>query len=190
MTLKRLYHLIRTILIPGGGKRADYARKHNIYAHVGENVSIQSRFIPVYSELISFGNNVFVARNVDFVTHDVIHAVLNRLPNVSIKDYRFKEHIGCIEVKDNVMIGSNSIILYDTRIGPNVIVGSGTVVTKDLEPGFVYAGVPAKKIGTFNGFMERRETGEVSGTVSVTTHNQHLTEDEVKNAWKLFFSNH
>lgn len=46
---------------------------------------------------------------------------------------------------DNVFIGSNTVIMYDTRIGPNVIIASGSVVVKDCEPNSVYAGVPAKK---------------------------------------------
>lgn len=66
MKAKRLWWTIRTALTRGGVKRANYARKKNIYAHVGKHVSIQSRVIPIYSELISFHDNVAVARNVDF----------------------------------------------------------------------------------------------------------------------------
>lgn len=111
---------------------------------MGENVSIQSRVIPLYSELIYFHNNIAVARNVDFVTHDIMHVVFNRLPEY--EDTHFRERIGCIEIMDNVFIGSNSVILYGTRIGPNVVVASGSVVTKDCEPNSVYAGTPAKKL--------------------------------------------
>ena len=80
----------------GGVKRAEYARKNKIYARIGENVSIQSRIVPVYSELIKFHNNIAVARKVDFCTHDIIHKVLNRLPEDGLDNYKFKEHIGCI----------------------------------------------------------------------------------------------
>ena len=65
MKLKRLWWTICTSLTMGGNKRARYARKHGVYAHVGRNVSIQSRAIPVYSELIYFHDNFRVARNVD-----------------------------------------------------------------------------------------------------------------------------
>ncbi len=98
---------------------------------MGDHVSIQFRVVPLYSELIRFHNNIAVARNVDFCTHDIIHRVLNRLPE---NDYKLKEHIGCIEIMDNVFIGANSVILYGTKIGPNVIVASGSVVTKDCMP--------------------------------------------------------
>ena len=191
MKAKRLYWIFRTALIRGGGEgRARYARDHGIYAHVGNKVSIQSRFIPVYSELISFGNNVVVARNVDFVTHDITYAVLNRLPQEERQLFKFKERIGCIDICDNVFIGSNSIILYDTRIGPNVIIGSGSVVTKDCEPNSVYAGVPARRIGSFEDFVKRRAKQETSFEASTTTHNQQLTEEEISAAWNRFRTSH
>ena len=169
MKAKSLYWMIRTALIRSGGGRARYPRDHGIYAHVGNNVSIQSRFIPLYSELISFGNNVAIARNVVFVTHDITHAVLNKLPEEERLLFTFKERIGCIEIGDNVFIGSNSIILYDTRIGPNVIIGSGSVVTKDCEPNSVYAGVPVKKLGSFKDFIKRRAEKEASCGISTTS---------------------
>lgn len=170
------------MLTPGGAQRADYARKKKIYAGIGENVSIQSRAIPLYSELIRFHNNIAVARNVDFCTHDIIHRVLNRMA----EDFQYKERIGCIEIMDNVFIGSNSVILYGTKIGPNVIIASGSVVTKDCEPDSVYAGCPARKVGSFSDFLKRRKADEVNGNISTTLHNQKLTEEEIKNAWNIF----
>jgi maltose O-acetyltransferase len=38
------------------------------------------------------------------------------------------------------------MILSGVRIENKVVIGAGSVVTKNLESGFVYAGVPAKKI--------------------------------------------
>ena len=186
MKAKRLWWIIRTAMIRGGGRRATYARKHNIYANVGDNVSIQSRLIPIYSELISIGDNVAVARNVDFVTHDISHTVLNRLPEEERKKFVYKERIGCIEICDNVFIGSNSIILYDTRIGPNVIIGTGSVVTRDCEPNSVYAGVPARKIGSFEEYIDKRINKEAFGVITTTLHNQQLTEEEKEAAWDNF----
>ena len=157
---------------------------------VGENVRILPRMLPVYSELIFIHDNVTISRNVDFVTHDGINFTLNKLPEDQRMDYRFKERIGCIEIMDNVMIGSNSIILYDTRIGPNVIIASGSVVTKDCEPNSVYAGIPARKIGTFDDFMKKRYRQETEGVISITTHNQRLSPEEADAAKQHFLRNH
>ena len=186
MKAKRLWWTLRTMFIRGGLKRADYARKNKIYAHVGQNVAIQSRNIPLYPELISLHNNIVLASHVVFCTHDVIHLVLNRLPENERKSYKLKERIGCIEIMDNCFIGANTIILYDTRIGPNVIIGSGSVITKDCEPNSIYAGCPAKKIGTFEEFVKKRILNESSGDFSTTVHNQNLTEEEVAKAWADF----
>lgn len=173
-------------LLLGGVKRADFARKRGIYTQIGENVSIQPRVVPLYSELIRFHNNIAVARNVDFCTHDIIHRVLNHMTG----KFKYKEYIGCIEIMDNVFIGSNSVILYGTKIGPNVIIASGSVVTKDCAPDSVYAGCPARKIGNFSDFVERRKNGEVDGVLATTIHNQALTEEEIQNAWRVFEISH
>ena len=191
MKFKRLWWSIHTCFIRGSKKRADYARRKHIYHHVGENVCIQPRSIPLYSELISFGDNVVVARNVDFCTHDVIHAVLNKLPaRNNGNDYHFKERIGCIQVCDNVFIGSNSVILYGVKIQPNVIIASGSVVVKDCESNSVYAGVPAKKIGTLGDYISKRVAKENEGKWTTTRHNQALTSEEIEAAWASFEEAH
>lgn len=57
--------------------------------------------------------------------------------------------MGTIEIFDHVMIGAGSKILPNVKIGPNVIVAAGSIVTKDVPPNSVVAGVPAKVIGSF-----------------------------------------
>lgn len=64
--------------------------------------------------------------------------------------------MGCIRIDDNVFVGANSTILADVHIGSDVIIGAGTLVNKDLEGGYVYAGVPAKIICTFDEFLKKR----------------------------------
>ena len=187
MKAKRLWHSIRLSLTKGGGKRVKYAKKKEIYNGIGKNVTIQGRILPIYSELIKFHNNIVVARNVDFVTHDVMHSVFNRIID---GDGKYGEMIGCIEIMDNVFIGSNSVILYNTRIGPNVIIASGSVVTKDCEPNSVYAGIPAKRIGSFEDLMKKRKSDQYSGRIAVTYHNQQLTKEEIDNAWAIFRKRH
>jgi len=49
-------------------------------------------------------------------------------------------------VKNGASIGSSSTILCGVTIGENAIVGAGAVVTKDVPPNTVVAGVPAKVI--------------------------------------------
>ena len=67
----------------------------------------------------------------------------------------FVERVGCIEIMDNVFVGSGTRILYNTRIGSNVIIGSDSLVNKDIPDNSVYAGVPARYICSFDEYVEK-----------------------------------
>lgn len=194
MKAKRLWWLVRLCMTQSSEGRAAYARKAGIFAGVGQNVGISPRHVPLYSELIRFHNNIRVARGVEFVTHDTLHRVFNQSPEVremlGDDEIRFHEHIGCIEIMDNVFLGAKTIVLDSVRIGPNVIVASGSVVVKDLEPNGIYAGVPAKRIGSFDELVRKRAIQEKNGSSATTQHNQKLTPQEIDAAWRIFEEQH
>jgi len=54
---------------------------------------------------------------------------------------------GC-QIEDNVLIGMGAIVLDDVVVPSNTIIAAGAVVTSGtiLEPGFIYAGTPARKL--------------------------------------------
>jgi acetyltransferase-like isoleucine patch superfamily enzyme len=139
MTPKRLWHTIMLNVQRNGYKRANYLREHNLFRHIGEKVYIQGRKLPLYSELISLGDNVKIASRVNFVTHSIIHSMLNSAENLSMAD-KVQEQVGCIEVGDNVFIGAGTTILSNVRIGSNVIVAAGSVITKDVPSNSVVGG--------------------------------------------------
>lgn len=143
---------LRIAMMKSAITRTKYLVDHKIFASVGENFYFQPRIIPINPEYIKFGNNVAVATNVQFVCHDIIQMVFNNIAGEKV----FKKKYGCIEVKDNVFIGANSIIMYNVSIGSNVIVAAGSVVTKDVPSGTIVAGVPAKVIGSFDELYAKR----------------------------------
>jgi maltose O-acetyltransferase len=53
-----------------------------------------------------------------------------------------------IAVGDNVWLGGGAIVCPGVTIGADTVVGAGAVVTRDLPPGVVAAGVPARVIRT------------------------------------------
>jgi acetyltransferase-like isoleucine patch superfamily enzyme len=101
---------------------------------IGKNCKIQSHsFI---CELVTIGNNCFVGHGVIFIND------LFRIggPANGDKTLWKKTKIG-----NNVAIGSNATIL-PVNICDNVVIGAGSVITKDIKKSGVYAGNPAKKI--------------------------------------------
>ncbi|MCI9421164.1 MAG: acyltransferase [Dorea sp.] len=140
-------------LLPWGTMRTKWIVKKNVFRAVGENFYFCPRKIPADPKYIIFHNNVSVAADVVFCNHDVIYKVFNSMGG----GYReCSKYYGCIEVMDHVFIGTKSVILPNVRIGSNVIIAAGSIVTKDLESGGVYAGNPAKRIGDFGNILDNR----------------------------------
>lgn len=149
---KNQLHRLRIAIIIDSDKRNQYIIKHKIFRSVGENFFFQPRFIPSDPKLIKFHNNDIVTSNVTFVNHNIFHLGLKNLGKGE-----FYYQAGCIEIMDNVFIGCNSTILSNVRIGPNAIIAAGSVVTKDVPENSVVAGVPAKVIGTFEDYVNKRK---------------------------------
>ncbi len=153
------YQVIRFLfsLIPSADTRSKLLKKTHFFYEMGENVHFQPRKPPADPKFIKLHNNIAIASNVGFVTHDIIHKVLNHLPVTEITpENGYGSHLGCIEIMDNIFIGSGTRIMPNVKIGPNAIVASGAVVTKDVPPNCVVAGVPARVIGNFDDFVKKR----------------------------------
>ncbi len=100
--------------------------------------------------LITLGNNVRVAGDVRFVTHDGGTWTFRReLANETVVKY------GKITVGDDCFIGLRSIILPGVTIGKKCVIGAGSVVTHDVPDGMVVAGVPARVICTLDEYIQK-----------------------------------
>ncbi len=147
----RYCHSLFLMFVLGGGRKADYIKRHQLFGAIGEHCSIQSWRLPLYPKLIFIHDNVIVATDVRFVVHDAIFNMLNN----KYKDFHFIEKVGCIEIMNNVFIGSGTRILNDVRIGNNVIIGAGSLVNKDIPDNSVFAGIPAKYICSFDDYVKK-----------------------------------
>ncbi|MGB5287314.1 MAG: acyltransferase [Ignavibacteriaceae bacterium] len=109
-------------------------------AFIGKNCKISSHtFI---CEGVHIEDNVFVGHNVTFI-NDKLPRATNMDGSMQIdSDWKVVETF----IKKGASIGSSSTILCGITIGENSIVGAGAVVTKDVPPNSVVAGVPAKVI--------------------------------------------
>jgi len=84
-------------------------------------------------DYIELGNDCAIADNVTISDSD----------NHSINN---KKITAPIIIKDHVWIGKNAIILKGVTIGAGAVVAAGAVVTKDVPPYTLVAGIPAKVI--------------------------------------------
>jgi len=103
---------------------------------IGDRTRIQSHtFI---CDLVSIGNDVFVGHGVMFINDTMP-------PQTDRSQWR------ATVIEDGASIGSNATLL-PVRIGRQAVVGAGAVVTKDVPPGAVVAGNPARVLRYRRGF--------------------------------------
>jgi bifunctional UDP-N-acetylglucosamine pyrophosphorylase/glucosamine-1-phosphate N-acetyltransferase len=63
-------------------------------------------------------------------------------------------------IEDNVKIGSDTMLVAPVRVGSGSVTGAGSVVTKDVPPDSLVAGVPAKVKKNFREEAENRNSEE------------------------------
>lgn len=124
----------------------DYLISHGMT--LGKNSTIHTGFQidSGWPWLISIGDNVTIAPSVTILAHDASTNVVGCCTK-----------LGRVEIGNNVFVGTHSIILCNTRIGDNVVVGAGSLVTKDLPSNGVYAGVPAVRICSIEEYKKKSE---------------------------------
>lgn len=99
---------------------------------------------------VSLGQFCMLAAEVVFQQreHDMRKpAVQERFYGKTLGGKKAKLGKGPIEVGHDVWFGRRSMVLSGTSIGHGAVVGAGAVVTADVEPYAIVAGVPAERIG-------------------------------------------
>lgn len=181
---KRMWQTLRLYMILNAAKRTKYYKDKKIFYFMGENCLVMDRKVPLYAKLISIGNNVQIASNVHFNTHDITHRMLNNMEVRSGGGKKYPEKIGCIEIGDNVFIGSGTSINYNVKIGSNVIIGACSLITKDVPNNSVVAGVPARVISSFEEYLKKRERFDIDyGKFSLES----IDEKVCKDIWNKFY---
>lgn len=118
---------------------------------IGDNCSLSQWSRIISCKQIVIGNRVLIAHNVNIIDN-ISHPIDANLRHedflnsytVGMKQYDLKA--ADITINDDVWIGYNSSILKGVTIGQGAIIGSGSLVTKNVEPWTVNVGNPLKVI--------------------------------------------
>jgi acetyltransferase-like isoleucine patch superfamily enzyme len=113
--------------------------------------------------LVEIGARTTIAAGVVFLTHDGSSRIFRHLiPEGSAFGNRF----GRVRVGDDCFVGVNTILLPGVNVGPMSIVGAGSVVTRDVPPRTVAAGVPARALCTLDEYIESYRRKMIPGLPS------------------------
>jgi Acetyltransferase (isoleucine patch superfamily) len=107
-------------------------------AKIGKNVKVSTHtFI---CEGVTIEDDVFVGHNVSFINDKYPRSTNESGGLQTESDWNVVPTV----VKKGASIGPSSTILCGVTIGENAMVGAGSVVTKDVPPNTIVAGVPAR----------------------------------------------
>lgn len=158
--LKKQDKLLRSILGAAGKNltitppfRCDY----------GSNITVGDNFYSNYNLIIldvapvRIGNNVFIAPNVSIYTAG--HPIHSKARN-SMYEYGIP-----IEIGDDCWVGGSVVVCPGVKIGSGVVIGAGSVVTRDIPDNVVAAGNPCRVIRRITDddikyYFKKREFGE------------------------------
>lgn len=104
---------------------------------IGLHCSIPPSTALPLPDLIRIGDNVRFAAGVRVLPYDGSVAMIGRATGQRL------DAVGPVVFRDNVFVGAGSFILKGVTLGPNVVVGCGSIVTRDFAR-VVIAGGPAR----------------------------------------------
>lgn len=110
---------------------------------IGDNVGISATAF-VCSNSIEIGNNVKIGGNV--VIYDTDFHSINSTFRADAKLDKANAKNAPVKIGNDVFIGAHVTILKGVTIADNAIIGAGSVVSKDVPAGEIWAGNPAKYI--------------------------------------------
>lgn len=112
---------------------------------IGDGTVVQFYFHCAAAQSVTIGKDVVISGQVFITDHEHIyeHPDLSALRS---REVRSKPVI----IEDECWLGEGCAILKGVTVGKRAVVGAGAVVTKDVPPGAVVGGIPAKIIKRLN----------------------------------------
>lgn len=175
MKLKRLIEAIKhpaSIMHPNTWSESRYK---NYLKSYGVKIGLNTRFINPEHTFIDIhrGNYIRIGANcclstVTILAHDyswytLIDAYKDILPDPG----------GQVSIGNNCFIGFQAVILKDTIIGDNVIIGARSVVKGNIPSNTVWAGCPARQICTLDEYYQKRNQSRIFDAIKRREHIKH-----------------
>lgn len=143
-----------TVIYAGNVIGADLQTGHHVVIResntIGAHVSIGTHTIIEHHVTIEDGvrlhSRVFVPE------YSVLHTGCWLGPGVMVTNARYpisqgaKDRLEGAIIEAGAIIGANTTLLPGVRVGARALIGAGSVVTKDVPPGAVMVGSPARQI--------------------------------------------
>lgn len=111
-------------------------------------------------EYVKIGDGNLFSSDVHLYTHDGSVHVLN---STYLKDSPCYK-VGMIKIGSNCFLGHGTIVVPGVTIGNNVIIGTGSVVSRDIPSNCVAAGVPARVICSLEEYYKKNK---IRGTFKI-----------------------
>lgn len=89
---------------------------------------------------LRIGRYCSIATGAQVQTHDTVRWAISG----GVLDYEYSP----VTIEDHCFIGAHAVVTRGVTVGTESLVAAGAVVTKDIPPRSIVAGVPAKVVGT------------------------------------------
>jgi carbonic anhydrase/acetyltransferase-like protein (isoleucine patch superfamily) len=135
--------------------------------------------------LVTIGNDVDINDNFSIMTHDFGTTVFKNL---------YHDFVACsgkVIIGNNIYFGRNVTVLKGVTINDNCIIGTGSIVTKDIPANSVACGMPCRRICSIEDYYNKRkhlqikEALEYRDSIMIRFNREPIIEDFFEE-WVLF----
>ncbi len=127
---------------------------------IGDGVRIGTGSI--IEKEVRIGRNAWIQSMVYIPNGTVIEDDVFIGPNAVITNDKYppSKRLDPVVIRKGAVIGANATLVAGIEIGEGAVVAAGAVVTRDVPPGAVVAGVPAREISKLGEYVEKRREYE------------------------------